>query len=142
VILVDTGPLIPAGNRADEHHTRCVRRLAASKTPLATVVAEIRYLLERAAGPAVEAEFLPLFSSGYLELADLTAADLDTAAELVEQYADFRSASPTRRSSRSLSGSRSRPSPRATHGTSPRAAAARRCVSTAPVPLRERRNDH
>ena len=30
-----------------------------------------------------------LFSSGYLTLSDLTAADLDRAAELVERYADF-----------------------------------------------------
>jgi hypothetical protein len=92
VILVDTGPLVAAGNRADEYHARCVRALATAATPRlvpATVVAETGYLLERAAGPAVEAEFLRLFSSGYLKLADLTAADLDRAAELVEQYADF-----------------------------------------------------
>jgi predicted nucleic acid-binding protein len=92
VILVDTGPLDAAGNRADEYHARCVRALATATTPRlvpATVVAETGYLLERAAGPAVEAEFLRLFSSGYLKLADLTAADLDRAAELVEQYADF-----------------------------------------------------
>jgi predicted nucleic acid-binding protein len=92
VILVDTGPLVAAGNRADEYHARCVRALATAMTPRlvpATVVAETGYLLERAAGPAVEAEFLRLFLSGYLTLADLTAADLDRAADLIEQHADF-----------------------------------------------------
>jgi predicted nucleic acid-binding protein len=55
----------------------------------ATVVAETGYLLARAAGPGVEAEFLRLFSTGYLKLADLTTDDITRAAELVEQYADF-----------------------------------------------------
>ncbi len=92
MILVDTGPLVAAGNRADEYHAKCVRALATAETPRlvpATVVAETGYLLERAAGPAVEAEFLRLFSSGYLKLADLTGDDLNRAAELVEQYANF-----------------------------------------------------
>lgn len=92
MILVDTGPLVAAGNRADEYHAKCVRALATaqpSRLVPATVVAETGYLLERAAGPAVEAEFLRLFSTGYLKLADLTADDLSRAAELVDQYADF-----------------------------------------------------
>lgn len=92
MILVDTGPLVAAGNRRDEYHARCVRTLATVRRPRlvpATVVAETGYLLERAAGPAVEAEFLRLFSSSYLTLVDLTANDLDRAAELIEQYADF-----------------------------------------------------
>ena len=92
MILVDTGPLVAAGNRADEYHAKCVRALATAEPPRlvpATVVAETGYLLEREAGPAVEGQFLRLFSSGYLQLAELTAHDLDRAAELVEQYADF-----------------------------------------------------
>ena len=92
MILVDTGPLVAAGNRADEYHAKCVRALATAEPPRlvpATVVAETGYLVERAARPAVEAEFLRLFFTGYLRLADLTADDLRRAAELVEQYADF-----------------------------------------------------
>jgi predicted nucleic acid-binding protein len=92
VILVDTGPLVAAGNRADGYHARCIRALTTATPPRlvpATVAAETGHLLERAAGPAVEAEFLRLFPFGYLTLAELTAADLDRAAELVEQYADF-----------------------------------------------------
>lgn len=67
MILVDTGPLVAAGNRADAYHAKCVRTLASAEPPRlvpATVVAETGYLLERAAGSAVETEFLRLFSSG------------------------------------------------------------------------------
>jgi predicted nucleic acid-binding protein len=92
VILVDTGPLVAAGNRADEYHARCIRTLTTAEPPrlvAATVIAETGYLLERAAGPAVEAAFLRLFTSGFLTVTELTAADLDRAADLVEEYADF-----------------------------------------------------
>jgi predicted nucleic acid-binding protein len=91
VILVDTGPLVAAGNRADEYPAKCVRALTTAAAPRlvpATVVAETGYLLERAAGPAVEATFLGMFTSGFLKLADLTADDLSRAAEPVEQYAN------------------------------------------------------
>lgn len=77
MILVETGPLVAAGNRADEYHAKSVRALATAKPPRlvpATVLAETGYLLERAAGPAVEAEFMRLFSSGYLKLAEPTRA--------------------------------------------------------------------
>lgn len=92
MILADTGPLVAAGNRNDDYHAKCVRALTTAQPPRlvpATVVAETGYLLERAAGPSVEAEFLRLFSTGYLKLADVTDDDLTRAAELVEQYADF-----------------------------------------------------
>ncbi len=92
MILIDTGPLVAAGNRADAHHIRCVRAIRDAALPRlvpATVVAETAYMLERDAGPAVGAQFLRLFGTGYLELATLEHADLIRAAELVEQYADF-----------------------------------------------------
>lgn len=92
MILVDTGPLVAAGNRRDAYHARCVQALATAQPPRlvpATVVAETGYLLERDAGADVEAEFLRLFHSGYLRLVDLTADDLGRCAELVQQYADF-----------------------------------------------------
>lgn len=92
MILVDTGPLVAAGNRADAHHLRCVQAIRDAEPPRLvppTVVAETAYMLERDAGPTVEAQFLRLFASGYLKLATLENADLDRAADLVEQYADF-----------------------------------------------------
>lgn len=92
MILVDTGPLVAAGNRADIHHLRCVRAIRDAPPPRLvpqTVVAETAYMLECDAGPAVEAQFLRLFGTGYLELAALEHNDLVPAADLVEQYADF-----------------------------------------------------
>jgi predicted nucleic acid-binding protein len=92
VILIDTGPLVAAGNRDDSHHEACLRVIADAVPPRLvppTVVAETGYMLERDAGPSVEAQFLRLFTSGYLRLADLTSDDLGRAAELLEQYAGF-----------------------------------------------------
>ena len=92
MILVDTGPLVAAGNRADIHHLRCVRAIRDAAPPRLvppTVVAETAYMLERDAGPPIEAQFLRLFGAGYLELATLEHDDLVRAADLVEQYADF-----------------------------------------------------
>jgi hypothetical protein len=37
----------------------------------------------------VEAEFLRSFATGFLTVADLTAADMGRSAELVEQYGDL-----------------------------------------------------
>ena len=55
----------------------------------APVSAEVCFLLARDGGPAVEAGFLRAFSSGYLTVADVTVADLQRSAELVERYADL-----------------------------------------------------
>lgn len=46
-------------------------------------------MLERDAGSSVEAQFLRLFGTGYLDLVTLEHGDLIRAADLVEQYADF-----------------------------------------------------
>lgn len=93
MILVDTGPLVAAANRRDEHHAASVRALTSARPPRLVpglVIAEVCYLLARDAGPSVEAEFLRSFGTGFLGLAGVTVADLDRSAELVEQYADLR----------------------------------------------------
>lgn len=92
MILVDTGPLVAAANLADTHHAASVAALAGARPPRLVpglVIAEVSYLLARDAGSAVEAEFLRSFATGFLAIADLTVADLDRSAELVEQYADL-----------------------------------------------------
>ena len=92
MILVDTGPLVAAANRKDAHHTASVSALAAARPPRLVpglVIAEVSYLLARDASPTVEAEFLRSFATRFLALADITVADLDRSAELVEQYADL-----------------------------------------------------
>jgi predicted nucleic acid-binding protein len=92
MILVDTGPLVAAANRTDAHHEASVAALSAARPPRLVpglVIAEVSYLLARDAGSTVEAEFLRSFTTGFLTLADLTAADLNRSAELVEQYSDL-----------------------------------------------------
>jgi predicted nucleic acid-binding protein len=92
MILVDTGPLVAAANRKDTHHAVSVAALTTARPPRLVpglVIAEVSYLLARDASAAVEAEFLRSFATGFLTLADLTVADLDRSAELVEQYADL-----------------------------------------------------
>lgn len=92
MILVDAGPLVAAANRTDRHHEACVGMLLAAKPPRlvsALVVAEVCYLLARDGGAAQEAAFLRSFAAGFLALADLTAADLARASDLVERYADL-----------------------------------------------------
>ena len=92
MILVDTGPLVAAANRKDAHHAASIDALAAARPPRLVpglVIAEVCYLLARDAGAAVEAEFVRSFATGFLTVADLTLADLDRSAELVQQYADL-----------------------------------------------------
>lgn len=55
----------------------------------ATVSAEVCYLLERRAGSKSEAAFLRLFPAGRLVPVDITAADYERMAELVELYDDW-----------------------------------------------------
>ncbi len=55
MILVDTGPLVAAANRADAHHTRSVAVLANAKPQrLVGLVMEVSYLLARDAGSTVK----------------------------------------------------------------------------------------
>ena len=92
MILVDTGPLVAAANAADRRHAECVAALNQIRAPRLVpgpVIAETCYLLAREAGARVEAAFLRSFAAGYLHPVDLTPADLERAAELVEQYADL-----------------------------------------------------
>ncbi len=81
------GTSLDKGQHSDERSlTRGPTNL--SHTP-GLVIAEVSYLLARDANPTVEAEFLRSFATGFLALADITVADLDRSAELVEQYADL-----------------------------------------------------
>lgn len=95
MILVDTGPLVAAALHGDINHIRCVELFTAAHLnaePLlvpSLVVTEVCYLLEREAGPRVEAEFLRSLAAGDFQLLEPTLADLDRAADLVITYADF-----------------------------------------------------
>jgi uncharacterized protein len=92
MILVDTGPLVAAANRKDADHDASVNALADAHAPRlvpCVVIAEVAYLLARDAGAPVEAAFLRSFGTGFLTVVESTVADLNRAADLVEQYADL-----------------------------------------------------
>lgn len=95
MIVCDTGPIVAAALAGDDHHGPCVdlfKVLHLANRPLlvpGTVVAEVGYLLNREAGPDVEALFLTALADGDFTPIDLTADDYRRAAELVTTYADL-----------------------------------------------------
>lgn len=95
MIVIDTGPLVAAADRDDEHNRACTDlltglRLAGRQILVpAPVVAEVGYLLGRAGGARVEAGFLRSIAERTFSVVDLQVADYDRMADLVETYADF-----------------------------------------------------
>jgi predicted nucleic acid-binding protein len=116
VILVDSGPLVAGGAANDPHHQVCTDLLGSATEELlvpATVSAEVCYMLETRAGSKSEAAFLRLFPVGKLVPVDITTADYERMAELVELYADLA----TRRHRRKPH--RNRRTARSDHGSDP-----------------------
>lgn len=95
MIVCDTGPLVAAGDRDEEHNRACTDLFTglhlAGRAILvpAPVVAEVGYLFQRGAGPATEAQFLRSIVNGTLRVVDLQTADYERMADLVDRYADF-----------------------------------------------------
>lgn len=92
MILVDTGPLVAAGDLDARIHHACVDALSQASPPRLVpgpVIAEVCYLLAREVGTGAEAAFLRSFRTGFLTPVDLRPEDLERAAELVERYADL-----------------------------------------------------
>ncbi len=92
VTLTDTGPLVALVNRNDPHHAGCLaasRRLPAG--PLVTTwpcFTEAMYLAHRGGGYPAQAALWRLRASGRLTLHDLTPADTDHMAALMDKYRD------------------------------------------------------
>ena len=95
MIVCDTGPLVAAADRDDDHNRACTdlftglhlaRRQILVPAP---VVAEVGYLLGRAGGARVEAAFLRSIVEHTFSIVDLLDDDYARMAELVETYADF-----------------------------------------------------
>lgn len=90
--LTDTGPLVALVNKNDPNHAAC---LSASKRlpfgPLLTVwpcFTEAMYLSHRAGGYPAQAALWQLRTAGRLVLHDLTPADADRMAALMQKYRD------------------------------------------------------
>lgn len=92
MIVVDTGPIVALLNDRDDHHQRCRDFLVGYAGPLlvtAPVFTEVCLLAEGRGGTAAELAFLKDVRAGLFTLVQLTAADLDRIAELVESYASL-----------------------------------------------------
>ena len=92
MLIVDTGVLLAAVDRADPDHEKCAALVRAARRPLVTtpfVVAETAYLIQRQLGPSAEVRFFQSIVNGEITVEVLTSADLARVAELIETYADL-----------------------------------------------------
>jgi predicted nucleic acid-binding protein len=92
VLIVDTGPLVAATDRADKDHAACRALLEDDEGPLVTtglVIAEAAYLITRQLGPAAEAALYSAIIDGDLEVAALGRADWERVRDLVTTYASL-----------------------------------------------------
>jgi predicted nucleic acid-binding protein len=95
MIVCDTGPLVAAADRDDDHNRACTDLFTALHLARRTilvpspVVAEVGYLLGRTGGSRVESAFLRSVATGTFTIVDPTADDYARAADLVDTYADF-----------------------------------------------------
>jgi uncharacterized protein len=89
-LLLDTGPVVAAIDRSDNHHARCAALLESAEGTLlipTTVIVEVCWLVEER--PDIEAAFLEAVATGEFEHVPLTTADISRTAELVRTYADL-----------------------------------------------------
>lgn len=94
MIVVDTGPLVAAVLSGDDDHRACVDLFTSAHLggePLVVpsfVMPEACYLIQREAGPKVEADFVRSLAAGDFAVAECDLA-LERIAELMEKYADL-----------------------------------------------------
>jgi predicted nucleic acid-binding protein len=94
VIVVDTGPLVAAVLYTDEDHRACVDMFTSAHlngeqlVVPSFVIPEACYLIQREAGPKVEADFVRSLAAGDFAVAECDFA-LDRIAELMDKYADL-----------------------------------------------------
>jgi uncharacterized protein len=91
-VIIDTGPLVAAANRADPRSRDCQELLRQADRALvvpALVVAEAGFLIERHLGSAAEVRFLRSLAHPRFRVEPIGASDLRRMADLVEKYADL-----------------------------------------------------
>ena len=92
MLIVDTGPLVAAADRADRHHAQFRDLLETDPGPFVTtamVVAETAYLLDRQLGAEAEVALYDLIIDGTLRVEALTRDDWVRVRDLVDQYGDL-----------------------------------------------------
>ncbi|MGH9223335.1 MAG: type II toxin-antitoxin system VapC family toxin [Acidimicrobiales bacterium] len=92
MLLVDTNIWLAAGDRRARRHHDCARLIAEHAGELAApapVIAETGWLLLDRGGPAAQAGFVAMITTGRLEVLDLTDTDWRRVLELIDAYADL-----------------------------------------------------
>jgi predicted nucleic acid-binding protein len=92
-LVLDTGPLLAALDRADVDHARCVALIEASTSDLVVpglVLAELDYWCGERLDGDVWPAFLEDVVAGAYRVVYPTLAELDRCRELQERYADLR----------------------------------------------------
>lgn len=93
MLILDTGVIVAAADRADPQHAQCGRLLEAETEPMVTtamVIAECAYLIDRELGPQAESLLYQSIIDGALLVEPTTADDWQRIRELMVQYADLR----------------------------------------------------
>lgn len=91
-MLVDTNIWLAAGDRRSRHHDACTTVLSDHADELAAttlVIAETAWLLLDRAGPAAQAAFIAMITTGQLEPVELTTGDWARVLDFVTTYADL-----------------------------------------------------
>ena len=92
MLIVDTGPLVAAADRADRHHDQFREVIGNDPGPFVTtalVVAETAYLLDRQLGADAEVALYDMILDGSLRVEPLTTDDWTRIRELVDGYRDL-----------------------------------------------------
>ena len=91
-MVVDTGPVVAAGNRKDQHNLSCKRLLSTYPGTLLLpepLITEVAYMLATRAGTDAELAFLKDTVHGTYEVVSVGRAERARVIELVRTYADL-----------------------------------------------------
>ena len=91
-VIADTGALYALVDASDAWHERVVAWWKRNREPVlvpASVIPEVTYLLQTRIGPAAELAFVRAVAEGEFTLEPLEAADVDRAANVMQQYLDW-----------------------------------------------------
>ena len=91
-MIVDTGVLLAAADRADPDHLACANLVEDSRTPLRTsplIIAETAYLIGRQLGSPAEAQLFRSIAADEITVEAIASEDALRIADLVETYADL-----------------------------------------------------
>lgn len=92
MILLDTSGLLAAIDSSQTHHSAAARSLSAAHPPLLLspfVLAELDYLVADRVGYAARAALLEEVERGAYALEPMSARDITSAHEVIDDYADL-----------------------------------------------------